>query len=136
MTGGIIEMSRRKKIIPVVEVIAFIATTGSVWEIEKREKAQEKYLREYAKAHNIHIVGSVHGNGLGQNEANRQFDKIIKLISHKHVEGIIVANMMAISKSIPDAYYKIGKVKEAGGVIISVDEGVLEMKVKTTEELL
>ena len=129
-------MSRRKKLTPVVEVIAFISTTGPVWEIEKREKAQEKYLQEYAKAHNIHIVGIVHRNGLGQNEANRQFDKITKLIYQKRVEGIMVANMMAISTCISDAYYKIGKVKEAGGVIISVDEGVLEMKVKTTEELL
>lgn len=136
MTGGIIEMSRRKKLTPVVEVIAFISTTGPVWEIEKREKAQEKYLQEYAKAHNLHIVGIVHRNGLGQNEANRQFDKITKLIYQKRVEGIMVANMMTISTCISDAYYKIGKVKEAGGVIISVDEGVLEMKVKTTEELL
>ncbi len=136
MTGGIIEMSRRKKLTTVVEVIAFISTTGPVWEIEKREKAQEKYLREYAKAHNIHIVGTVHRNGLGQNEANRQFDKITKLIYQKRVEGIMVANMMAISTSISDAYYKIGKVKEVGGVIISVDEGGLEMKVKTAEELL
>ena len=43
--------------------------------------------------------------------------------------------MMAISIDIPDAYYKVGKVKAAGGVIVTVDEGILGMDVKTREEV-
>ena len=128
-------MSRRKKKEPAVEVVAYLSTTGPLWEIEKREQKQEKYIREYAKAHNIDIVGIVRRNGLGQVDVNRQFEKITHLISRKRVEGVIVANMMAISIDIPDAYYKVGKVKAAGGVIITVDEGILGMDVKTREEV-
>lgn len=39
-------MSRRKKE-PVIEVIAYLSTTGPLWETEKREKNQECYNREY-----------------------------------------------------------------------------------------
>lgn len=127
-------MSRRKKKEPLVEVIAYLSTTGSLWETEKREQKQERYIREYAKAHNIDIVDIVRRNGLGQGDVNRQFEKIIHLIRQKRVEGVIVANMMAISTDIPDAYYKVGKVKAAGGVIITVDEGILGMDVKAGEE--
>lgn len=126
-------MSRRKKKEPPVEVVAYLSTTGPLWEIEKREQKQERYIRDYAKAHNIDIVGVVRRNGLGQGDVNEQFNKITHLIRQKRVEGIIVVNMMAISTDIPDAYYKVGKVKAAGGVIITVDEGELGMNVKGRE---
>ena len=129
-------MSRRKKKEPVVEVVAYLSTSGPLWETEKREKKQERYIREYAAAHNLDIVGVIHRNGLGQGDANEQFEKITQLIRQKRVEGVIVVNMLAISSDIPDAYYKIGKVKAAGGVIVTVEEGNLGMNVKTWEELL
>lgn len=134
LRDGGIDMSRRKKKEVAVEVIAFLSTTGPLWETEKREMKQEKYIREYATAHNIDIVGVIHRNGLGQGDANQQFERITQLIRKKRVEGVIVANMMAISTNIPDAYFKIGKVKEAGGVIVTVDEGYLGMNVKMEEK--
>lgn len=128
-------MSRRKKKEPVVEVVAYLSTSGPLWETEKREQKQERYIREYAAAHNLEIVGVIRRNGLGQGDANEQFEKITQLIRCKSVEGVIIVNMFAISTDIPDAYYKIGKVKAAGGVIVTVDEGNLGMNVKTGEEL-
>ncbi len=128
-------MSRRKKKEPSVEVVAYLSTTGPLWETEKREQKQERDIRDYAKAHNIDIVGIVRRNGLGQSDVNVQFEKITHLIRQKRVEGVIVINMMAISIDIPDAYYKVGKVKAAGGVIVTVDEGILGMYVKTREEV-
>ncbi|MDD4370744.1 MAG: resolvase [Anaerostipes sp.] len=116
-------MSKKKKKEPVVEAIAYLSTTGPLWETEKRERNQERYIREYAKAHNVEIVGVMRRNGLGQGDCNQQFEKIEQLIRQKRVEGVIVANMMAVSLDIPDAYYKVGKIKAAGGVIITVDEG-------------
>lgn len=126
-------MSKKKKKEPVVEAIAYLSTTGPLWETEKRERNQERYIREYAKAHNVEIVGVMRRNGLGQGDCNQQFEKIEQLIRQKRVEGVIVANMMAVSLDIPDAYYKVGKIKAAGGVIITVDEGSLGMNVKTRE---
>ncbi|MCQ4754622.1 resolvase [Enterocloster bolteae] len=124
-------MSRKKKkYIPAMECVAYLSTTGPLWETEKREQKQERYIREYAKAHNIEVVGIIRRNGLGQGDVNEQFSKITHLIRQKRVEGVIVANMMAIAVDIPDAYYKVGKVKAAGGVIVTVDEGELRMNVK------
>ena len=34
-------MSRRKKKEPIIEVIAYLSTTGPLWETKKREKNQE-----------------------------------------------------------------------------------------------
>ena len=128
-------MSKKKKKEPVVEAIAYLSTTGPLWETEKRERNQERYIREYAKAHNVEIVGIMRRNGLGQGDCNQQFEKIAQLIRQKRVEGVIVANMMAISLDIPDAYYKVGKIKAAGGTIITVDEGLLGMNVKDRGEI-
>ena len=75
----------------------------------------------------------MHRNGLGQGDCNRQMEKIAQLISQKRVEGVIVANMMSISLNVPDAYYKVGKIKAAGGVIVTVDEGPLGMDIKNWE---
>lgn len=80
-------MSRRKKKEPIIEVIAYLSTTGPLWETEKREKNQERYIREYAKAHNVEIVGIMRRNGLGQGDCNQQFEKITQLIRQKRVEG-------------------------------------------------
>ena len=121
---------------PVMEVVAYLSTTGPVWETEMREKKQEAYIREYAKANNIDIVGIMHRKGMGQREVNRHFNKIVKLIFQKRVAGVIIVNTSAISPNIPDAYYKIGKIKAVGGVIITVDEGSLGMEVKCVEEVI
>lgn len=123
-------MSRRKKKEPRIECVAYLSVSGELQGIEKREKKQERYIREYAKAHNIDVVGVICRNGLGQMEVNRHIDSITQLIRKNKVEGIIVANMMAISADIPDAYYKVGKIRAAGGVIVTVDEGRLKLGIK------
>lgn len=123
-------MSKRKKKEPRIECVAYLSTTSNLWETEKRERKQERYIREYAKAHNIDIVGIYHRNGFGQNDVNRQFEEIVQIIRKKRVEGVIIANMMAISSDIPDAYYKVGKICAVGGVIVTVDEGRLALGIK------
>ena len=87
------------------------------------------------KTQDIEIVGVVRRNGLGQADLNRQFEKITQLIRQKRAEGVIVVNMMSISTDIPDAYYKVGKIIDAGGIIMTVDEGNLGMGVKTLRRL-
>lgn len=126
-------MSRRKKIGRKVECIAYLSATGDLRLTEKKENTQERVIREYSKAHNIAIVGVVRRNGLGQADSNHFFEEIVNLIQNKRVEGVIVINMRAISMNEPDAYYKVGKVKEAGGKIFTVDEGELEMNIKFEE---
>lgn len=127
---GIRNPRKRKR-----EFIALLSTTGSLLETEKREEKQERYIRNFVKTQDIEIVGVVRRNGLGQADLNRQFEKITQLIRQKRAEGVIVVNMMAISTDIPDAYYKVGKIIDAGGIIMTVDEGNLGMSVKTLRRL-
>ena len=127
---GIRNPRKRKR-----EFIALLSTTGSLIETEKREEKQERYIRNFVKTQDIEIVGVVRRNGLGQADLNRQFEKIIQMIRQKRAEGVIVVNMMAISTDIPDAYYKVGKIIDAGGIIMTVDEGNLGMSVKTLRRL-
>lgn len=96
--------------------------------IERLEKRQLNYIKDYARAHNIEIVGIVHRSELGAYEANRQFELMAKRIENGEADGVIVANVMAVSKNVTDVYYKIGRVNAAGGKMISVDDGELRLR--------
>ena len=50
------------------------------------------------------------------------------MISKKQIDGVVIANMKSVAKDIPDAFYKIGQIIDAGGITVTVDEGRLEMK--------
>lgn len=59
----------------------------------------------------------------------RFFLNVVEEIHKKRIHGVIAVNMACISESMADAYSKIGKVKEAGGVIYTVEEGNLGMNI-------
>lgn len=46
------------------------------------------------------------------------------------VDGIIVCKMALISDTVVDAYKKVGDVVQAGGHMITVDEGELNLPLK------
>lgn len=114
--------------------IAYLSTEGSLYEIQRQEDRQLKYLREYAKANNIDICLLVRRKGMGQIVINRQWEVMANLVSKGKADGILIANTETISSNVPDVFYKIGQIYEAGGIVISVDEGRLSMPVKRMQE--
>ncbi len=98
--------------------------------LEYLEKNQEKYIRAYAKAHHIVIADVVKSRGMGQMEKNKKFNHIVDLIQRRKVDGMIAVNMLSISSNLGDAYSKVGKVRSAGGVLITVEEGNLRLNIK------
>lgn len=77
------------------------------------------------------MVKTLHRDVLGQTGVNRDFSKMVEMIRREQAQGIVVANMKCISTSLPDAYYKIGMVVQAGGKMFTVDDGNdLSMDVK------
>ena len=92
------------------------------------------YIKEYAKAHNIKVVGVMRRHGFCMNDVFRNFKQIALLIGKKRVQGVIVAGMKYVSSDIEDAYSKIGMVKAAGGQFITVDEGNLGMNIVMEEK--
>ena len=115
-----------------IECIAIVSSRCDMRyaeQIEKLEKGQEAYIRKYAKAHGIKIVDVIHGNSQGQSEINKKFLRVVELIRNGKVQGLIAVNMRIISADLEDAYSKVGKVRSAGGEIVTVDEGRLRLNI-------
>lgn len=114
-----------------IKVIAYLSVVNATEKnVEWKEDKQLKYIREYAKAHCIRIVKILRRNILGKNVRDSQFRKMIGAIECGMVDGIIVCKMSLISDTVVDAYKKVGDVVQAGGHMITVDEGELNLPLK------
>lgn len=123
-------MKKSKQLEDRICCVVYLSTTGDMFSADKRELKQLSYIQEYARTHNVKIVKKMRRDVLGQAGVNRHYDLMVEMIRKGIVDGIILANMMSVSSSVADAYHKVAKVKAAGGHIVTVDEGRLEMNVK------
>lgn len=112
-----------------ISCIVYLSSDGDMRFAEQREMRQLRYIKEYAKAHNIDIAMVLHRDVMGQVVINHHFEGMVSMIRQGVADGILVANMSAISSSIPDAFAKVGKVYAVGGQMVTVDEGRLGMNV-------
>lgn len=122
-------MSRKRKR-KLYDCIEYLSVDAPLDKVDYLEDKQSKYIREYVKNKEYCIVGTQRRHGFSQRDVDRQWASIAKLIRNKRVDGVVVANMAAISDSIPDAFYKVGQIIDAGGIIVTVDEGRLDMNVR------
>lgn len=126
-------MSRKKNEEP-IKCIAYLSVKDELRNIERAENRQFRYLREYAEAHHIHISQVIRRKGMGQAVVNAQWLSMIAMIRQGIVDGILIAGTEAVSTSVPDSFYKIGQVCEAGGIVVTVDEGRLGLPIRRTIE--
>ncbi|MCM1498740.1 MAG: recombinase family protein [Clostridium sp.] len=122
-------MSRAKKR-KMFDCIEYLSVEAPLEKVDYLEDKQSKYIREYVKNKEYSIVGTERRHGFSQGDVNRQWAAIVKLIRAKRVDGVVIANMAAVSDSVPDAFYKVGQIVDAGGIIVTVDEGRLDMNIK------
>lgn len=113
-----------------IAILAVRCDMKNVGKVEHLERQQEKYIKTYAKAHGIKKVGVLSNKGMGQLEINRLFNNALNSIRNRKVQGIIAINMRMLSADLPDAYMKVGKVRSAGGEMITVDEGRLMLRLQ------
>ena len=116
-------MAKRKK--KTIECIEYLSVEAPLEKVTMLENKQSRYIREYVANKEYRIVGTMRRNGFSQRDVNRQWEDIVTKIRKKQLHGVVVANMAAISEDLPDAYKKVGQIVEAGGVIVTVDEGRL-----------
>lgn len=116
-------MARRKK--KTIECIEYLSVKAPLEKVTMLENKQSRYIREYVANKEYRIVGTMRRNGFSQRDVNRQWEEIVSKIRKKQLHGVVVANMAAVSEDLPDAYKKVGQIVEAGGVIVTVDEGRL-----------
>lgn len=122
-------MSRAKKR-KMFDCIEYLSVEAPLEKVDYLEDKQSKYIREYVKNKEYSIVGTERRHGFSQGDVNRQWAAIVKLIRAKRVDGVVIANMAAVSDSVPDAFYKVGQIVDAGGIIVTVDEGRLDMNIR------
>ncbi len=123
----------KKKREPKLRCIAYLSVNGDGHTMEKKEEKQLRYIKEYAKAHNIEIVKVAHRSILSQYEVNRHFNALVAKIRAGEIDGIITSHMLALSDGVADAYAKVGKVRAVGGHMVTVDEGELDMNLHLPE---
>ncbi len=116
-------MTRKKK--KTIECIEYLSVRAPIEKVTMLENKQRRYIREYVANKEYQIVGTMRRNGFSQRDVNRQWEVIVDKIRKKQLQGVVVANMAAISEDLPDAYKKVGQIVEVGGVIVTVDEGRL-----------
>lgn len=121
-------MSRTRKR-KMYECIEYLSVEAPLNKVDYLEDKQSKYIREYAKNKEYMIVGTERRHGFSQGDVNRQWARIANMIRRGKVQGVIVANMAAVASDMPDAFYKIGQIIDAGGIIVSVDDGRLSLDI-------
>lgn len=119
----------RKKIRK-MDCIEYLSVQAPLEKVNMLEDKQSRYIHDFAKRSEFHIVGKIRRNGFSQRDVDRQWMQIVNMIRKKQISGVVVANMAAVSSSLADAYYKVGLIIEAGGVVATVDEGRLDMHIK------
>ena len=116
------------------DMIEYLSVDSDMRSVTYREDKQSKYIREYVRSKAEYaIVATFRRCGLNQRNINLQWNLFCKLIREGKVDGVVVANMAAISSSLSDAYHKVGQIIEAGGIVVTVDEGKLFMNIQMTE---
>ena len=109
---------RRK--IKKMDCIEYLSVQAPLEKVNMLEDKQSKYIHEFVKRKEYSIVGKMRRNGFSQRDVDRQWNQIVNMIRKKQISGVVVANMAAISSSVADAYFKVGLVIEAGGIVVDV----------------
>lgn len=122
-------MSRKKKR-KIFECIEYLSVDASLEKVDYLEDRQSRYIREYVKNKEYRIVGTERRHGFSQTDINRQWNDIANKIRKKQADGVVVVNMAAVSSDLPDAFKKVGQIIAAGGIVVTVDEGRLDMNIR------
>ena len=109
---------RRK--IKKMDCIEYLSVQAPLEKVNMLEDKQSKYIHEFVKRKEYSIVGKIRRNGFSQRDVDRQWNQIVNMIRKKQISGVVVAN----------TYFKVGLVIEAGGIVVTVDEGRLDMHIK------
>lgn len=113
-----------------LKAIAYLSDDGSIYDADKREGRQLKFIKQYAKAHGIAIVKIIRRNAMGPVIMNKHIQSIIESIKKGEANAIIVTEIAKISHNSIDSYTKVGLINEAGGTVISVMEGILKLPIR------
>jgi fructose-1,6-bisphosphatase/inositol monophosphatase family enzyme len=124
-------MRRKRK---TIECIEYLSVEAPLEKVDYLEDKQSKYIREYVRNKEYLVVGTERRHGFSRRDVDRQRMQIVNKVRKKQVDGVIVANMRAVTDSMVDAFIKVAQIQEAGGIVVTVDDGRLEMNIRGFSE--
>jgi hypothetical protein len=124
-------MRRKRK---TIECIEYLSVEAPLEKVDYLEDKQSKYIREYVRNKEYLVVGTERRHGFSRRDVDRQWRQIANKVRKKQVDGVIVANMRAVTDSMVDAFIKVAQIQEAGGIVVTVDDGRLEMNIRGFSE--
>jgi fructose-1,6-bisphosphatase/inositol monophosphatase family enzyme len=124
-------MRRKRK---TIECIEYLSVEAPLEKVDYLEDKQSKYIREYVRNKEYLVVGTERRHGFSRRDVDRQWMQIVNKVRKKQVDGVIVANMRAVTDSMVDAFIKVAQIQEAGGIVVTVDDGRLEMNIRGFSE--
>ena len=95
----------RKKIRK-MDCIEYLSVQAPLEKVNMLEDKQSRYIHDFAKRSEFHIVGKIRRNGFSQRDVDRQWMPIVNMIRKKQISGVVVANMATVSSSLADAYFE------------------------------
>lgn len=110
---------RRK--IKKIDCMEYLSVQVPLEKVNMFDDKQSRYIYDYVRKSGYVIVEKIRYNGFLQRDVNQQWMQI---------DGVVVVNMVVVFSSMADAYYKVGLVVETGSIVVTVDEGRLEMLIK------
>lgn len=113
-----------------VRTIAYLGADAFTKGDEIKKAKQLKYISEYAKAHNLHIVKIVDTSYLGKTMRRNQVKQITEDIFNRKAEAMIVTKTQIIADDIAEAYAIAGNIASVGGRLITVAEGILCLNIR------
>lgn len=124
-------MRRKRK---TIECIEYLSVEAPLEKVDYLEDKQSKYIRDYVRNKEYLVVGTERRHGFSRRDVDRQWMQIVNKVRKKQVDGVIVANMRAVTDSMVDAFIKVAQIQEAGGIVVTVDDGRLEMNIRGFSE--
>jgi hypothetical protein len=124
-------MRRKRK---TIECIEYLSVEAPLEKVDYLEDKQSKYIREYVRNKEYLVVGTERRHGFSRRDVDRQWMQIVNKVRKKQVDRVIVANMRAVTDSMVDAFIKVAQIQEAGGIVVTVDDGRLEMNIRGFSE--
>ena len=85
---------RRK--IKKLDCIEYLSVQAPLEKVNMLEDKQSRYIHDFAKKAEFHIVGKIRRNGFSQRDVDRQWMQIVNMIRKKQISGVVVANMAAV----------------------------------------
>ena len=124
----------KKRIKKYIPCAVYLSVEADDHNRDYKEEKQLRYIKDFCNSKGLDIVKVYSSGGIGYVDMKRHLMGMAKKISQGEFQAVVVANMKCIASNEVDAYSKVGIITASGGMMYSVDEGLLGLNMKSMKE--